>query len=380
MCLDDESPSNAGERHTQFLLNGQAHPFANRWLDKPVQFAVASNGLSAGIYDHAKVDGMDVRGLHRHVTHALFAHPSNSFDSSSSNPTTYPFYEHIWKPTPSILQRIEQVRDNCKSYGLIDHQYVNIDSLGLDFLRDHRVPPKATAHLTVLVALYLVDAMIRPAWEIVSLATFARGRLDWIQTVTPPVRAFVEAAAAVAVAEGDDVISKAQHAHALLGPAAAAHSSAISTAARGRGFVNHMYALLGVALSSSSSSSPSTTTTTTTTTDSNHNTNLPAIFRTRAWDATRRGGPDQDLKIGFMPTDDDDHNHNHSHNHNLEDVSVRWDEGGFLMHGQRGVYVHCDVREHHASFAVSARPEYAAAVCEALGRAAGVVVGLLANR
>ncbi|KAK7752884.1 Type I Iterative PKS [Diatrype stigma] len=369
MCLDDEAPSNAGERHTQFLVNGQDHPFANRWLDKPVQFAVASNGLSAGIYEHAKVDGMDVRGLHRHVTHALFAHPSSAESSLPASATTYPFFEHVWKPTPSVLARIEEVRTRCRqSYGFVDHRYVDIDGLGVDFLRSdkRRLPPKAAVHLTVLLALYLVDTTIRPAWEIVSLATFARGRLDWIQSVTPPVRAFVEAAAAAAAAAaevgGDDAAVKVQAARSLFGPAVAAHSSAISAAARGRGFVNHMYALLGVAVSSSSSSPFSSDNT-------NTNNDLPAIFRSHAWNATRRGGPGQDLKIGFMPTDEEEGQG--------QGVSVRWDEGGFLMEGDRGVYVHCDVREHHASFAVSARPEYAAAVCEALQRAATTVSTLL---
>ena len=343
MCLDDEAPSNASERHMQFLLNGRHNPFTNRWLDKPVQFAVAANGLSSGIYEHSKVDGMDVRGLHRHVTHAIFAHSAKDLDSTAS---PYPFHEHVWKPALSITQRVEHVRAQCSSYGIIDHQYVDVYNFGVNYLRQNRVPPKATAHLAVLLAMYLVDGTTRPAWEIVSLATLAHGRLDWLQTVSPPVRDFVLAAAAALSGNSPDQRNRARS---LLATAAAAHSAAISAGARGKGYVNHMYALLGLASTDADADS------------------LPAIFRTRAWDATRRGGPGQDLKIGFMPATDDP-----------EDRGVvSWDEGGFLMEGERGVYVHCDVGEDRMRFAVSARPEYAAAVCNALRRATATISSLL---
>jgi hypothetical protein len=47
VCLDDEAPSSATERSTQFLFNGLHHPFANRWLDKTFQLIVTANGLTA---------------------------------------------------------------------------------------------------------------------------------------------------------------------------------------------------------------------------------------------------------------------------------------------------------------------------------------------
>ncbi|KAI1500661.1 polyketide synthase [Biscogniauxia marginata] len=346
VCLDDESPSNAGERHMQFLLNGQHQPFANRWLDKPAQFAVTANGLSAGIFEHSKVDGMDVRTLHAHITREIFAQSSKELESSSAAP--YPIREYAWKPSPAIVQRIEHVRLRCKAYGPLDHQFVNADNLGLDFLHDHGALPNATAHLTALLALYLVDRTVRPAWEIASLATFARGRLDWVQTVSPAVRAFVEAAAAAAPRSPSDKTRM----RSLFDAAAAAHSRAISSAALGHGFVNHLYALRGaLALAPGPDDDAD---------------RLPALFRSPAWDATRRGGPGQDLKVGFMPDDDPDSPH------------VRWDEGGFLMEGDRGVYVHCGVHERHTSFTVSARPGYAAAVSGALREAADTVSSLLA--
>ena len=346
MCLDDESPSNTSERHMQFLFNGLEKPLANRWLDKPTQFAVTANGVSSGIFEHSKIDGLDVGELHRHTTHAIFAHTSAKPESPSS--TAYPIYEHVWNPAPSVAQRIEHVRAQCTSYGPVDHRYVDVDQFGVKNIRRLRLPPNATAHLAVLLAMYLVDGTTRPAWEIVSLATYARGRIDWIQTVSPPVRDFVLAAAAAISSSSSEDRARAR---ALFTTAAAAHSAAISSGARGKGYVNHLYALRGLALADAEGNEDA----------------LPAIFRTRAWDATRRGGPDQDLKIGFMPGAKAP-----------EDRGVvSWDEGGFLMEGERGVYVHCDVREDNARFAVSARPEYAAAVCDALQRATTTVSSLL---
>ncbi|RYP65511.1 hypothetical protein DL771_008268 [Monosporascus sp. 5C6A] len=100
MCLHDESPNSAGERHMYFL-NGHQYPFANRWLDKPARFTMTVNGLSAGIYEHAKLDGMDVRAPHRHPRHALFVHSSIEIDSSASKP--YHFREHTWRLSPTVM-------------------------------------------------------------------------------------------------------------------------------------------------------------------------------------------------------------------------------------------------------------------------------------
>ena len=346
MCLDDEAPSNASERHMQFLLNGLDSPLANRWLDKPTQFAVAANGVSSGIFEHSKVDAMDVRELHRHTTHAIFA--QTAAELASPAPTAYPIHEHAWKPTSSVARRIEHVQAQCRSYSPIDHRYVDVDRLGITFLRQQRVPANATAHLAALLGMYLVDGTTRPAWEIVTLATFARGRIDWIQTVSPPVRDFILAAAAAISSNSAEDKARV---HSLFKTAVNAHSGAILAGARGKGYVNHMYALRGLAWADAKGDAAA----------------LPAVFRTRAWDASRRGGPDQDLKIGFMPKAEAP-----------EDRGVvSWDEGGFLMEGERGVYIHCDVRDDDTRFAVSARPEYAASVCDALHRAATMVSSLL---
>lgn len=345
MCLDDGSPSNSGQRWTQFLLNGAERPFANRWLDKTLQFVVSANGLSAETYEHTKLDGLDARRLHAHVVRALRVSAQHEPADVPSAFSPCLVHEHVWKVTPAVIERIEHVTSQCRSYGPLDHRFLDTGSLGLVSLRGARSPPNATAHLTVLLALYLVDSEVRPAWEKVSLGTFARGRVEWVQTVSPAARAFIEAAAGGG--------AEAIRTRTLLDEAAAVHSRTLLTASRGRGAVGPLYALRGAAQQQQGGE-------------------LPEIFKTRAWDATRRGGPGQDVKLGFMrfqpdeaAVDDDSSDEGH------------WDEAGFLVSGERGVYIHCNVREKSARFAVSGRPSYVAKLCGALEKAAEVVANLL---
>ncbi|KAK8000576.1 hypothetical protein PG990_013176 [Apiospora arundinis] len=383
-------------RHTQFLLGGQEHPFTNRWLDKPTQFAVTANGLSAGIFEHTKIDGLDVRTLHQHIVRALFAdehhhsnsHPAkhqmangNSVNSSAMLSPIHSLRQHSWNPTSAVLQRVDEIQSQCqKSYGYIDHRSFTAKQLSPDRLRASRTSPHATAHLAALLAVYLVDKEIRPAWEIVTLGTWAGGRIDWVQTVSPAVRSFLEMAAAPAAAttdtNGTNIGDKSAH-HVLrqrFDAAARGYSQAMATAARGHGYVRHLYALLDAFTRSQQSFRGCNDNNNNTNDDDNDNDckneckqkNVPSLFRTHAWNSTRRGGPSQGLKIGFMPDGED-----------TDDHPGAWDEGGFLMDGEDGVYLHCGIRRHGISFAVSARPKYADAVCRALDRASSLISLLL---
>ncbi|KAI0469374.1 polyketide synthase [Xylaria cf. heliscus] len=341
VCLDDESPTGPGERYTQFLLNGKDRPFANRWLDKTLQFIVTANGLSAETYEHTKLDGLDARMLHAYISRALLESADNSKSiPSPSHPSKCTVQEYVWKRSATVTQRIGRVMDRCRTYGPLDYQVIEVPDLGFSTLRSSRSPPNATAHLTVLLAMYYVDGEIRPAWEKVSLGTFAGGRVEWVQTVSLAARAFVESAATNPTSRTT--------CRALLNKATTAHSRTLAAASRGRAAVGPLYALRGVAQEP-----------------------LPALFSTRAWEATRRGGPGQDLKIGFMRFSGDDGDG--SEHDSGSDLA----EAGFLVSGERGAYVHCNVRERSVRFAVSGKPAYVAKVCDGLRRAAGVVLGLL---
>ncbi|KAI0020291.1 polyketide synthase [Xylariomycetidae sp. FL0641] len=365
VCLDDEAPSDSGARHTHFLLNGLENPFGNRWLDKPLQFSVASNGLSASIFEHAKIDLMDVRALHATVTSALFAQASQEPGHGHASANPYPIRECLLQPSALSIQRIRDIQQQWRTYGLVDHRNLEVRNLGHAFLRGCRVQSKAVVHIAVLLAVYSIDKAVRPAWEIASLAALPGGRLEWVQTVTPPTRRFLEA---VAVTESEAGLSqaaaKARLRSALL-DAASGHATLMSTASQGAGYVNHLYALHAVASGilrppreQDGALDPDG--------DAMAKPEIPELFQTNAWACTRRGGPRQDLKIGFMP-DDDPHSPN-----------VRWDEGGFLVEGERGVYVHCAIHEHSTTFSVSARSDYARSICDALQQASETIVSILA--
>lgn len=348
VCLDDDAPSDAGQRHTQFLLGGREQPFSNRWHDKPVQLAVTANGFSAGIFEHTKLDALDVRSFTSHLTRSLF-----SSSRPGSTAAACPFRKLPWKVNGETIRRIDTINFSGAAYGPLDHRYAHAENLGLEFLARQRVSPHATIHLTVLLAMYLVDGSVRPAWEIASLARFSRGRIDWVQTVTPPVRAFVEAAAAALVHHDLSDVDAKGKLRLLFDAAAGQVTQLLSTAANGLGYVGQLYALLAML---QGEEEPSNNT-------SQRRPPLPKLFCSQAWNATRRGGTGQDLKIGFMPSEDEDDD--------------KWDEGGFVMEGERGVYVHCHVHRNQTKFAVSARPEYAYQVCEALGNASEVIRALL---
>ncbi|KAI0483791.1 polyketide synthase [Xylaria cf. heliscus] len=351
VCLDDESPTSTCERHMQFLLNGHVNPFTNRWLDKPLQLAVAANGVSAGVFGHTKIDGLDVRTLHVHISEALQARSGLEMDGSTVFLPPYPVREYHINPNDDVIARIEYLRIRSSTYGPTNQIHVNVDSLGSAFLHSHGAQPNATAHLTVLLGIYLVDGFIRQAWEIASLAQFHRGRIDWVQTVSPAMRAFLEAAGAPASSGSESSSHDDRTLRSLLVTAINTHAKAMLAAAHGGGFVRHLYNLRGVMTGE----------------DLANDERGLALFKTRAWDYTRRDGLDQDLKIGFMPNDGEE----------PDNRKMIWEEGGFLMQGERGIYIQCDVRERHVNFVVSARPAYAAEVCGSLHCAAGIVRGLL---
>lgn len=353
VCLDDESPESPAERHAQFLVNGYDRPMNNRWMDKPVQFAVTANGLSAAVFEHSKLDGMDVRRLQKHVTRALFAPlPNQNTPSETSASTPYSLKRHTWTPSPSVLQHIDEMQQHFNGYYKpVDHQYVYAKELSIPMLRNHRAPPSATAHLASILASYYADGVIRPAWEVATVARFHRGRVDWMQTISPPVREFLEAVGRGLMSAKDE--NKAQYdlreLRELFNKAATSYTRSMASTARGHGFVRQMYALLAVMTPEERAAA------------------ARSVFGTRAWEVTRRGGPQQDLKVGFMPESDDGN------------PDADWDEGGFLVEGERAVYVHCGIRDEFTKFSISAPPAYMKEFVPALQWATSFISDLLVS-
>ncbi|KAJ8119102.1 hypothetical protein ONZ43_g3862 [Nemania bipapillata] len=354
ICLDDELPITASDRHKQFLLNGHERSFANRWLDKSLQLAVTANGVSGSIFGHTKMDGLDARALHMHISESLYAHSNLAVDDLPTPSETYPMREYFISPSASVLERVEMLCNQPSAYDSIDLVRALVENSGLAFYRKQHVQPNATAHITVLLAMYLVDGFIRPAWEIASLGQFWRGRIDWMQTVTPAMRAFLEAVAEALASSTEEtdcgIDSHKGSLKGLMMAAISTHAKSISTVAQGSGFVRHLYLLQAAAAEK-------------------YPERIPRLFQTRAWGHTRRDGLSQDLKIGFMPNEESE----------SDGSTMKWTEGGFLMSGDRGVYVQCRVDQDSTDFVISASSSYAAKVRDSIYRASKIMTTILSS-
>jgi hypothetical protein len=262
-----------------------------------------------------------------------------------------------------VEERIQHLEASfCSSsspYGPIEHRLVKVQGLGRAFLRGRGASSNATAHICVILALFLVDGRFRAAWEPVSLAAFARGRRDYIQTVTPALREFVETItttidehANLNAVDGSALV----RARSLFREAARVHSKTVAVASRGGGFVHHLYAMRGMLTGAGYEQK-----------------DLPALFQTSAWHATKWIGTGQDLKIGFEPSEEDEDAGS------VERDLYRWREAGFLMHGEDGILVQCDVAKNHADFSVSTHLGYADLVCNTIERAGNIIKYLLAE-
>ncbi|RYO96896.1 hypothetical protein DL765_011469 [Monosporascus sp. GIB2] len=206
---------------------------------------MTADGFSVGIYEHAKLDGIDVRAPRRHTTRALFAQSSIEIEFSPSK--SYHSYEHTWRRNPTVMQRMEQIQTLGRPYGLMDHQYTKAEDLSLVCTRDHRAPPEVIAHHTMLLPRRPIDGIIRQTPETVALA-----RLPAPSRLAPD--SFAAGACQRAAAALSTTCMRFLECY---------HPRSAARAGR-----------------------------------------LAAPFSCRASAATRRGSPGQVVKIGFMPADD----------------------------------------------------------------------------
>ncbi|KAL2136209.1 hypothetical protein VTI74DRAFT_4839 [Chaetomium olivicolor] len=252
-------------------------------------------------------------GRPRYRRYQHYLTPAATIAEAGSYPTEagpVRIQKHTWNISPATLQHIEHIQHQWRAFRPLDNQVVAIPRLRLDALRAGRAPPNVAAHLTALLALHLVDGegSLGPEWENASLGGFARGRIEWVQTVSEDTQDFIVEAATTTVAaldggESNSIMAhrgKAARLRTLFDCAAASYARALIDADRGYGVVGPMYALLLAATDTQGWPVKAAATI-----KEGH---LPALFRSRAWAATRRGGPGQDIKLGFarfMPDDFD---------------------------------------------------------------------------
>ncbi|KAI4151954.1 MAG: hypothetical protein LQ340_003186 [Diploschistes diacapsis] len=258
VCLDDFSPSTSSERVNCFLLGGPS----NRWSDKSLQFVVCSNGASAGIAEHAMLDGDTLNQLWDAINLAI----SNKGvegrveANSRSKEDVQELEEYSFHITPEIEGHINRVHDLFyKDFTEYEYTHHTLSTLGSSLLRAHKLAPKVVFQIIIQLAGRLYFGESHPCLEPVSMRPFHKGRLDFIQTTIPPVFDFLVSAATALERHrqsGSQTQPSTDNTRSPLTPAAEdlnlrtrlldaakALSNLITNTTRGRGFRNHFLAL-----------------------------------------------------------------------------------------------------------------------------------------
>jgi hypothetical protein len=180
------------------------------------------------------LDASTANGLNDFVIDAILQHPKD---------TTAPFYspltapqEYTLTPTSTLIKHITNLKQTFSTTtASYEHAFFTLPKLGSHHLRAHRLPPASALQILVQLALSRYFAQLTPCWETVSLGTFRRGRVDIVQTVSPPVATWI---ASLAKPE----ISRKQKGR-LFAEACRAHAAGIGRAFRGKSYARHLLAL-----------------------------------------------------------------------------------------------------------------------------------------
>ena len=343
ICLDDESPETATERCNQFLLG----PPSNRWSDKSLQFVICANGVSGYICEHSMLDASSIKQLNSSVTDAILAHQPEGASSTNAvveddsqpkidvsndgivNRLEGTVTEFRFAVNPIIEGQITRVQIHFKkSYTPAEFMHCQIPAFGNKFLRSRRIAPRTGYQLIIQLASLLYFGRQHPSWETITKMHFHKGRLDWIQAVSPAMFQFCKAASS------PDVSSSQQHK--LLREAATVHTNTMARIARGKGFAGHLECLKAVLHADES---------------------MPALFEDPTWRMMRVNGPRK------IKTD------------SIE--GLRAQEAGFLMPDLESVFVHYEMGQDECLFYVQSTEGRTERFCDMLRQAVEKVRGLL---
>lgn len=188
--LDEASPATPSERGHLFM-----HADSNRWSDKPIQFTVTANGISAATGEHTMIDGYTMRRVNAHISAAIASYtPSNYPPPSPSalpplSPFTFQTTPHLDHALPRVLETLHSTTalHTCTAF--------TTSTLSFPFLRAHKLSPRSALHVAIQLAYRLFHGTNPAAHEAVSLSHFLGGRVDINPILWPEVRAFCAAAA-----------------------------------------------------------------------------------------------------------------------------------------------------------------------------------------
>ncbi|KAI0187296.1 polyketide synthase [Xylaria flabelliformis] len=300
VSLDEGAPETSSDRSTSILLNDRH--FANRWLDKMLQFTIAANGVSSLVGENTKLDGLTARQLSEYITDEIFRTETvgNAVPASKLRELTL-------ETTPALVKVInEQIKRNLSHYKPIESSRDHYSALNRSFLGNSGLRSKGTVLVAIGMATRLFYGHYEPLWETVTLAKFAQGRIDWLQTLTPDIVAWIDAALAFKQSGKGDVKELA----AKLKEAAVSHVQSLQRVADGRGYVEPLYALMGAALTEDKP--------------------LPPLFTSAAWRFSDRHLSPKMAKTDCLGSGG----------------YLRMQEGGFLMPNPNCLFIHYEV--HHA--------------------------------
>ena len=338
ICLDDDSPETPTNRSNNLLLGNPG----DRWSDKTLQFVVCKNGSSGYICEHSMLDALSTRQLNAAVTDAILRdEPTTQLKTSTTatnSEPAVPITEHRFTLTPPLLLAIRRIEESFPaSYPCIEYCKTTLRSLTLPSLRRHRIAPKAGIQLAIQLASFLHYGRQQqhPSWETMSLMPFHKGRLDWMQTVSPAMISFCAAAAAA-----DDIPAAEERAR-LLREAATQHASTMSKISRGKGCMAYLEAMRELVRQ-----------------DEGYEGQVPAIFEDTTWEMMKV------TSARMVKTDATE--------------GLRAQEAGFYMPAQESVLVHYEIREDGCEVYIQAMEGRASAFQKQLEKAAEIVVELMA--
>lgn len=305
VSLDDTAPETPSERSTSILLNDRH--LTNRWLDKMLHFTIAANGVSSLVGENTKLDGLSARQLSEYITDEIFNTQSvgDKVPASTVRQLTL-------GTSPALVNAIsEQTASNLARYKPIESSRHHYAALNRAFLGNKGLRSKGTVLIAIAMATRMFYGYYEPLWETVTLAKYAKGRIDWLQSLTPDIVAWIEAALAFKQNSKGDVKELASK----LKEAAIGHVQSLQQVADSRGYVESLYALMGTAIAEGKP--------------------LPALFDSAAWRYSDRHLTPKKAKTDCLGSGG----------------YLRMQEGGFLMPNPDTLFIHYEV--HHADPLIS---------------------------
>ena len=228
LCLDDSTPRTARERVNEMFWNHSL----NRWNDKPCQFIISGNGVSASLFEHSMLDGPSVKQLLDRISDAIRDHEPVSPDLQDHQENII-LEECVISTNTEVRSEIARAqREFEKNVAPWEYSGHTFQKFGTDYFRAIKIPPKSAWQIIIQLASRMYFGYQPASWETVMINQFHKGRVDTFQSVTPPTMAFLDA-----ISESNGTVKEnILDARPKFLEAAASHAAGVTKTMRGKGF------------------------------------------------------------------------------------------------------------------------------------------------